>query len=302
MKRSIGVLAAVAVASLALSVITCTDGTWRAQPDRAAGATRLVAPSAAPGATALRASAATALARTRWTGGLHDAAMRDLVAHRNDFVRASDPRGDRLCLALERLARKYVPLIDDAAGVSRPQHEKEAAIRSAVAATRRCGNHGMSIFGQPRIAVVSRMPVFEDSATGAFDTHLQALQDGVGSTSATPAEVTPVAEGTVNAASGIPLPDLEIVAGAANLAIGSSQTWYSVGQGGGLDTLRQEPMSVLRQGWLVIFTAIVVADVGGCVSGIRHGWSDLGHRLPGVLLADCMVGAVVASAAAVLAE
>lgn len=134
-----------------------------------------------------------------------------------------------------------------------------------------------------RHLVVVRVP--EDSVTGAFEPYLQQLEDAVDATNATPSQVTPAAENVVNAAGSIPSADLEVVAAAANFAIGSSQTWYEFGQGGGFDTLQMEQSIFRLQGWWNLLKRFVMYDVAGCLYGAVVAFAE--GRL-GEMMADCV--------------
>lgn len=136
-----------------------------------------------------------ALARTRWVGTIHDDAMRDIVRNRGFYVRAEDPVDRRSCLGLERMLRKYGPRIDSAMGVVRSPEDREAVIGSVMAHSAVCRRQGMSMFGVPGFRWSPASVVFEDTVTGAYESHAQAISDGTAATSGLPSEVTGVTNG-----------------------------------------------------------------------------------------------------------
>lgn len=263
-------LVTIGVVALAAVAWQCTDSTT--QPKARA--------SLAPGAKHASVTqqsvdrAAAARARTKWAAEEHHHAVQRLIAMRKQLKRGRTHAEN--CAIAWDLIRKELPRFS-AAGIVITPALADAARRGAVVGN--CaGGAGISAFiNAPDPSALSIFNARLPEATGAFANYEAALS-AIYNNAYWPWEVEGAANAVVAqaAADGIPLGDLDVVAGVANVATSSAYDWYAYEQSGGfagVDCTTQcgtELMSIFLQKGSA-WRRVGYADLGGAISGGMRG-------------------------------
>jgi hypothetical protein len=244
--------------------------------------------------------------RMAWAGHLHSEAMRDLMAHRREWLGGPKTRAN-VCRAALRLTMKYAVLIDSQAGLTRSDDERQSFVRGVVESNPKCATvTTMSLFGVASsvLAPVAGMSTQGGEAIGDFLPYVEAMSRGVEASSGQPPEVFAVTTAVLSSAAWIPAPDLEVVAGTKSFADSSSVEWTAFGQGGGfsdeclsgctlMSLFGRDVYSMV--GWWDNVKRVVGADVVGCWTGTLDAWYA-GVREPRQIAAACVIWGVGSSA------
>ena len=232
-----------------------------------------------------------AIARTQWVGTIHNMAMNDLMANERYWLGNSPTRASE-CVGIGRLARKYSPSLEKAAGIDLSDDAREKAVLRAVQNLDNCKTlRELSIASRGKItAAVIQDP---DLVSAAVFPYRDAMYNAALATDGTPSAVQAAMFGPLRDATkaGLSPADIEYLSGVFNLGSSSSQEWTAVDEAGGL-VGAHEPYSLSRRRLVGPFVVrLVGSDLFGCLVGLVAGgsrrWQDA--------LYDCAMGGISAS-------
>lgn len=226
-----------------------------------------------------------AIRRVSWVGDIHNAAMRDLMANRDQWVGKDLRDKSSVCRGIAQLALKYMPQLRASAKLSASSDDDKRVVRRAIISARNdCADVAqMSMFaGVGSSEAPSAWQT--EGASEAWLPHAQNLIAAVQTTDASVAAVAEVVNQTLNSASELSGDDFQTLAAVASLTNSSAEQWNSFGEAGGFDHILPEPMSLFPsvQWWRSNTMKTLYSDVAGCITGALKGGGGLGCAIWGL--------------------
>jgi hypothetical protein len=241
-----------------------------------------------------------------WAGTLHTQMLLD-----DRWLRRNTDNSQ--CQRLQNLARRYARMLQGEYGVLTGRDPDRIASQVLVAGTECKPSPPLSLTGLVRIPQSHDewTPADGDPATGAFERFLASIEEAV-SSGRSPEQIGAAINEVVGSAAGIPEPDLQVVYGAAALALESVDYWHNYfasGGGGGSDggpgceSGCVEPMSLfgLSRVAFVDWGFVATRDAGGCGAAALGRWYAAAGGPVGwkVLAGFCLLGGGIASVNAI---
>lgn len=253
-----------------------------------------------------------------WVGRIHNAAMRDLVDHREQWLGTTGDANTRICVAIIRLTLKYAPQVEATTGATRSASERVSIAQAAASQRKECRNvSAMSVFD------ASSTPNRESAAntsgdslvTGAFAPYLDSMSTAVQNTDGSVHAVASAANSVLATAGSLPDADFAMLVSAATLDSSSAQQWNDEAAAGGFpsggggapkDTI--QPYSIFSREYAMFGTdwhrvkVVVGSDAIGCATGAMSAWAFVGFGPIGwgALAAQCAIIGIGGSAGAYL--
>lgn len=218
----------------------------------------------------VRARVDAALARNRWVGELHSAAMKDAIKVRISAGSTDQERAEA-CQNTLALVERYVPRTEAAAGVRLANASARDFARTIVGRLKQCRSSSiMNVFGDTAGAGGMSSSIGTDDITGAFMNYDFPLGDSPSDLENNVYDVLATAY-----SHGIPSGDFEVLAAEGSLSISSGWEWDGVDYW--YTTPAARPFSIFARPVtprMPKWAKIAGADVGGCLTAAAATWAE----------------------------